>query len=170
MSTIIETLKSDGSAKGLCIDWQGKLTDKAGIKRLSELFIRGIDFCISENFPTLEFLWNNFKGKCEPYGIFIDNDNVTGKNQRNVVLNGKCYAELSYDGYTVSQVFIRHESKAEIVASGHSLITIDAFNDSHVKVMTLNQSASVIVNVYGNAIIRYIGCAPKIRRKNKETY
>jgi len=169
MDNIITALRTDGTVKGLCSDWQGKLNDGAGIKRLSELFIRGIDFCISENFPTLEFLRDNFKGKCEPYGIFIDEE-VAEKNCQNVVLNGECHAELTYEGYAVSQVFIRHESKVEIIASGHSFITIDAFDNSFVKITTLSPSASVIVNVYGDAEIKYIGQKPKMRVKNKPFY
>ena len=118
----------------------------------------------------MEFLRDNFKGKCEPYGIFIDDEAVIEKNRLDVVLNGKCYAELTYDGYAVSNVFIRHDSKAEIVVSGHALVTIDAFDYSFVKVINLSQSANVIVNEYGNAVIRWIGKKPKIRRKNRETY
>lgn len=167
---VIRTLKSDGASKGLCQDWQKKLNKQASVKRLSELFIRGIDFCISENYPTLEFMRDNFKGKCEPYGIYID-EYVILINKPDVVLNGKCEADLMYDGFSVSKVYVRHNSKAVIHAQQHSLVTIDVFDDSYTQIITdSGNKASVLVYVYGNAKVESVGMGIKIVHKNKNTY
>ena len=66
---LIEQLKQDGIAKGLCQPWQNKLRDGVSMKRLVDLYVRGIDFCIKNDYPTLDFIRENFKGKCEPYGV-----------------------------------------------------------------------------------------------------
>ncbi len=166
----IKQLKIDGTSKGLCEQWQKKLTKSSGVKRLSELYIRGIDFCISENFPTLEFLRENFKGKCEQHGIFIDDVVKSEENFLHMVLNGSCVADLEYNGYSVLNLYVRHDSKASIVVKDHVLLTIDAFDDSEIVVKTESRYCKVIVNLYGNASLEHQGPRIKIHKKNKETY
>lgn len=167
---VVSKLKQDGISKGLCKDWQGKLRSNSSVKHLAKLFIRGIDFCISENYPTLEFMVENFKGKCEPYGIYINDKNVFLINKEDVVLNGDCDAELVYDGFSVSKIYVRHNSKVTVHAQQHSLVTIDVFDDSYTKIITDNDKASVLVYVYGNAIVESIGNGVKVIHKNKKTY
>lgn len=169
METIVQ-LKVDGVNKGLCEDWQNKLTKASGIKRLSELFIRGIDFCISEDFPTLEFLRNNFKGKCEKHGIFIDHEIKYEQNIPQMALNGSCNAKLLYDQYNVSLLYVRHESKAKIVVKDHAVLTIDIFDNAEIEVESLSHSCKAFVNVYGNAKVTITGTGIHVRYKNKETY
>ena len=91
---LVQQLKEDGKAKGLCRMWQMKLRTGLDYEQLIQLYIKGIDFCISENYPTLDFIREHFKGKCEVYGVFVD-DEVTDKvNLPDVVLNGDCKAML----------------------------------------------------------------------------
>lgn len=165
----IKQLRVDGISKGLCGDWQKKLTKSSGVKRLSELFIRGIDFCISEDFPTIEFMVENFKGKCEPYGIFI-NDSVQEINAPDVVLNGCCDARLMYDQYTVSRLYVRHESHASVTVSDNAIITIDAFDNTFIDIETVGYNCRAIINLYGDATITHKGSRIKIHKKNKQTY
>ena len=53
---LVQQLKEDGKAKGLCRMWQMKLKTGLDYEQLIQLYIRGIDFCISENYPTLDFI------------------------------------------------------------------------------------------------------------------
>lgn len=102
---LVHQIKQDGIAKGLCRLWQMKLKPGLGVDSLAELYIRGIDFCIKNDYPTLDFLRTNFKGKCEDYGVYVD-DEVVEKNRKDVVLNGGCKAMLEYDGFAVSNIYI----------------------------------------------------------------
>ena len=70
-------LKQDGIAKGLCSQYQGLIDRSQSIEALVRLFIRGIDFCIKHDYPTLEFMRENFKGKSEPYGGYVDDEITT---------------------------------------------------------------------------------------------
>lgn len=169
METILQ-LKVDGTNKGLCDQWQSKLTKTSGVKRLSDLFFRGIDFCISEDFPTLEFMRENFKGKAEKHGIFIDHEIQYEENFPQMVLNGDCNASLLYDQYNVSQLYIRHNSKVKIAVKDHAILTIDAFDDSEIEIETLSNGCKAFVNLYGNSKVTHKGTRVVIRKKNKETY
>lgn len=167
---LAQQLKRDGIAKGLCRMWQMKLKDGMDYEALIRLYIRGIDFCISEDYPTLDFIREHFKGKCEPYGVFVD-DEVTDKvNLPDTVLNGACKAFLEYDGYSVSRIYARHGSKAAVNVSEHAIVTIDAFDDSEIAVATSGTDATVLVNVYGNAGIKCFGTGITIDYKHKNTY
>lgn len=167
---LIEQLKKDGADKGLCRLWQMKLREGLGTKELIGLYIKGIDFCISEDFPTLDFIREHFKGQCEHFGVYVD-DEVEGlKNVPDVVLNGDCKAMLEYDGFTVSRIFVRHNSKAAINVSDNALVTIDVFDNTHVVVATAGHRAKAIVKVYGNAHVETIGEGTIVRFTNNKTY
>lgn len=166
---IAEQLRSDGIGKGLCRLWQGKLTPGLGVKDLADLYKRGIDFCISEDYPTLDFLRENFKGKCEDFGVYID-DEVDAINQDQVVLNGACRAVLAYDGYSVSRVYARHGAEVAINACDSAWVTVDAFDDARIVVAVAGKDAHVSVNLYGDASVECLGDGITINRKNKRTY
>lgn len=163
-------LKQDGIAVGLCSQYQGLLDRSDTVEKMVRLFIRGIDFCIKNDYPTLEFMRKNFKGKSEPYGGYVD-DEITGlRNAPDVVLNGECKAMLEYDEYSVSRIYIRHSSQAAVNVSDHAIVTIDAFDSSHLVVAVAGGDAQVLVNKYGDAQVECIGSGIKVNNKNKKTY
>ncbi|MBQ7776907.1 MAG: hypothetical protein IJ379_13405 [Lachnospiraceae bacterium] len=166
---LVEQLKQDGIAKGLCQPWQMKLKPGVSTQRLVKLFIRGIDFCVNKNYPTLEFMRENFKGNSEPYGAYVD-DVVNEKNLPDVVLNGDCKGTLVYDSYTVSRVVVRHTSKVSIKVFGYAHLTVDVFDDSALDLVVAGTRARVLVNKYGNSNVIVSGSGVKVVFKNKNTY
>lgn len=167
----IEELKRDGKAKGLCRPWQMKLKSGLSVEMLAKLYIKGIDFCISENFPTLSYMKEHYKGRCEPFGIYIDDEDVRGNNLHDVVLNGACKAVLEYDGYSVSRIYARHGADVTVNISGNALLTIDAFDEARVTINAHGVKAKVLVNLYGNSRVESTtGGLIKVTFKYKETY
>lgn len=146
---LIDQLKKDGIDKGLCRLWQGKLRNGMTTEQLAQLYIQGIDFCISEDYPTLDFLRTHFKGVCEPFGVFVDDCVTERENAPDTVLNGACKAMLAYDGYTVSRLYVRHTSIAGVAAVDNAIVTIDLFNDAELH-LAATGNAKVLVNVYGD--------------------
>lgn len=166
---LVQQLKKDGIDKGLCRLWQMKLRQDIDYKSLIELYMRGIDFCIMNDYPTVDFIREHFKGKCEVFGVFIDDD-VEQKNAPNIVLNGNCRAFLEYDGYSVTNIYARHNTRGSVNVSDNSIVTIDIFDDSELNVATAGDDAKVFVNVYGNANVECLGSGIKVINKNKKTY
>lgn len=172
---LVEQLRKDGTDKGLCRLWQMKLRKGLDTKTLVKLYIRGIDFCICEDFPTLDFLREHFKGNSEPYGVYIDEDMPTLTNKPDLVLNGACRGMLEYDGYSVSRLYVRHTSEIAVNVSDHAILTIDIFDHAKVHLSVVGDDASVILNVFGsNAHIDYVdGAKPTnviMNYNNKTTY
>nr|DAF67755.1 MAG TPA: hypothetical protein [Caudoviricetes sp.] len=166
---LVQQLKKDGTDKGLCRLWRSKLIGDLSVEELAKLYIKGIDFCISEDYPTLDFFREHFKGKCEPFGIFVD-DEVTERNMADVVLSGDCKALMEYDGYTVARVYARHNAQGAINVCDHAIVTIDVFDNSNLVIAVAGSDAQVNVNLYGNSHVETFGTGIGIRKTNKITY
>ena len=166
---LVNQLKADGTEKGLCQLYQLKLRGCKDVEALVKLFIKGIDFCVNNNYPTLEFMRQNFKGKAEAYGGYVD-DEVNEVNQPNAVLNGECKGKLKYTGYSVSRLILRHTSKAAVNVEDHAYLTIDAFDNTHLYLAVAGSNAEGIVNVYGDAQVDCDGSGIKVVNKHKNNY
>lgn len=172
---LIQQLKADGMGKGLCRMWQMKLHAGLSTEELAKLYIQGIDFCISEDYPTLDFLREHFRGKCEPFGVFVDDDISPTKNKPEMVLNGDCRGMLEYDGYSVSKLYVRHNSEVAVIVSDHAVVTIDLFDNAKLHLSIVGDDTNVSINIYGrDTEIEYIGdttlSKAKIINNDKTTY
>lgn len=172
---LIQQLKQDGIDKGLCRLWQGKLRAGLSTEELAKLYIKGIDFCISEDYPTLDFIREHFKGKCEPYGVYVDDEIPQTSNKPDMVLNGACKAMLEYDGFSVSRLYVRHDSEVAVVISENAIVSIDLFDNAKIHISVIGNEARVNINAYGhNAIVDYVGVSTLARIKaifhDKTTY
>lgn len=172
---LIQQLKADGMEKGLCRMWQIKLHAGLSTEELAKLYIQGIDFCISEDYPTLDFLREHFRGKCEPFGVFVDDDVPPTTNKPDMVLNGACRAMLEYDGFSVSRLYVRHTSEVAVIVSDHAALTIDLFDNAKLHLSIVGDDTTVSVNVYGKqTTTEYIGDSAKskvnITYNDKTTY
>lgn len=167
---LVQQLKEDGKAKGLCRMWQMKLKEDLDYNALINLYIRGIDFCIKNDYPTLGFIREHFKGKCEAYGVFVDEQNLILRDMPNVVLHGGCKGTLSYGGFSVCHAIIRHNTNVTIKVFGNACVTIDVFDEATLNLVVVGTMAKVLVYRYGNSVVNYNGSRAKIVFKNKNTY
>lgn len=86
-------------------------------------------------------------------------------------MNGDCKAMLEYDGFAVSNIYIRHNSKASVNVGDHAIVTIDIFDNSYLAIAVAGKYAKVLVNVYGKATVEIAGGINiKIRYVGKDTY
>lgn len=158
-------------ASGICEPWAEKITEAIGVDDLLKMYLKGIDFCLDKDFPSRYDLVRLGGDRLQEYGIFVD-EQLTVKNSAFTVLLGKCEAELRYSGFSVGQVFIKHNSKTELMLSDKAFVVLDCFDSTIVNVKASDQ-AKVLVNVYGNAEISSSSVGQgviKIVHKNKSIY
>ncbi len=167
---LIKQLQKDGIEKGLCKAYQALLERCGTVEKMAQLYIKGIDFCIKNDYPTLDFIRENFRGKCEQYGIYVDDVVSDLRNVPDLVFNGKCNAKLRYDGYSVSRIFARHNSRVYVYALENAYLTIDVFDNCHLTIAVAGSSAQVMVNKYGDAKVDCLGSGIRINSINKKTY
>lgn len=167
-TNLIQTLKTGAIAKGLCKPWQEKLTSSLSIQELINMYVQGIDFCINTNYPSLDLLRKEFKGRVEPYGLFIDEDNLFLSNIDTVMLHGYCRGTLNYDCYSVSRLYMRHDSRANITIAGNAILTIDAFDTTKTSIVVKDNSKAII-HLHGQAECKIVKKDPQANIKIIQT-
>lgn len=158
-------------AHNICSEGLERLTNGRNMGELMELYIDGLDFCLSEDFPSLNYMRENVKGMTEAYGVFVDGD-YSSTNKKLTVLLGNSTAQLSFDGYSVGEVYVKHTGNVTVKATDNAVVRIDCFDISHVKI-NASGSAKVFINMYGNAAVNHNaieGARVKVTEKGRKSY
>lgn len=156
---------------GICKEGFERIASSGSIEELLHYYIEGIDFCLEHDFPSKEYLKEKGEGVIERYGIHVDGD-ITGRNARTTVLLGNCSAAMNYDSYSVSQLFVKHNSQVKVQAMDSAYLVIDCFENSVVSIEATGFS-KVLVNVYGNALVEVSeeeASQVKVVRKGTHSY
>lgn len=165
-------LALEAKRNGICSEWFNRLLNTEDKGELIKMYLEGIDFCLSNEYPSNAYIRENFVGTCEAYGVFLD-EPINALNSRQVVALGACEGSAEYTAYSVGQVFIKHDSKLQIVASGNAFVMVDVFDNTEVTV-TAKENAKVCVNQYGGSITTETGsegnAVIKVIRKTSKTY
>lgn len=155
---------------GICEDWYLELKNEKEIDKMLEMYVKGIDFCLSNDYPSNEFIRKKFVGKMEKHGIHLD-EKLAIESKPTVIALGKCMGDIVTLNYDVCQVFIKNDSELIIMAHGNSFVMVDIFDNAKVQIFTYDDS-KVCVNRYGGEIIqsKNENSVIKIIEKNKKTY
>jgi hypothetical protein len=170
MNKVSKELAKQAKANGICAEWHADLKQMEDIEKLLDMYISGIDFCLSNDYPSNDYIRANFKGKMEHRGVFLDHDlKVAG--QRTVVALGSCTGEVYVSGYDVSEIYLKHDSEIVLHVSGNSFAMVDMFDNSKLSIVA-SDNAKVCINHYGGEFImgKRGNAVIKIREKNKKTY
>jgi hypothetical protein len=142
------TLLNQAITLGLCQPWQQAwgTPDQQG---LIDKWLHGIDFAIKHNYPTNTFIKENFdKAILHKNGIFVDEDVQKRNIPQIAVLNGNCKGTLLFDGFSVCDVYVRHDSEVTIDCSQYCKVFINVYDRAKVNVIQ-KDIASVYVYIHG---------------------
>lgn len=145
----IEILKK-ATKLGLCKAWQEKMKQDFSVKNLCEMYFAGDDWAISNNFPTLPVL-REYIGRSEEHGIYTDFKGSV-YNIHQVAFFGESVAKLEYNGFSVGNIIVRHDSKINITASGNSILFITALDNSEINIECMELSSVTVFNKSSNKI------------------
>ena len=136
-----------GQKEPLCDKGYGEWEDDSDVDILLEKYIDGIDFTITNDYPPLDFIRKNFKKEdLHRHNIYIDEEvNLVESNSGVWVLLGKCTGRITFDGWAVANVYVRHES----------VVRVDAEDLSRVFVNVCDKAEVDMRNQYGAVIQRY---------------
>ncbi|MDR1652227.1 MAG: hypothetical protein LBS01_00995 [Prevotellaceae bacterium] len=165
-------LAKEAKVKGICKEWYDRLQHTEDKRVLIQMFLEGIDFCISEDFPPQRF-FQLFDGIRQQYGIFRD-EQIHIENSEYVVAFGQCEGSVNYSGFSVGQIFVKDESKLTINASGNAFVMIDIFDNAKIEVCA-KDTAKIVVNEYGGTVFSILDTVHpnsiiKIVKKQSKTY
>lgn len=137
---VSEELKQQAIKLGLCREWTNDW-NKPDLDSLCEMFISGQDFCIKHNYPSNEYIKNNFGGIAEDHGIFVDS-NIELINPDIAILLGSTKGSITLSGFVSRDIYVRNDSDVSITIKDSAKAFIRVFNNA--KVTVDNQSISKV--------------------------
>lgn len=141
-------LKSQAESLGACEKGLNGL-EKLNEHELINRYIHFIDFAIDVNWPSNEFIKENFdRSLLEHNNIYVDAEFERRNARQVVVIQGESKGVLLFDGLTTSDVYIRHDSEVTIDCSRLSKIFISVYDNAKIHV-TQRDGASVYVYLHG---------------------
>lgn len=134
------------SGKKICDEWYSRMMKITTFKELVIMYFAGDDWSMEMDFPD-EITARKYKGGIEPYGIKVDSkDDFV--NDKRIAFFGNSESSISYDGYQVGTVIIRHQSKVHIKASGNSIVFVNILDNATLQIDCTDE-AQVTVYDYG---------------------
>ena len=132
---------------GLCDEWFSDFLKNRNLSHLCEKFFKGSDWALENDFPTLDLLR---KFKPEQFGLHTD---FIGKIKLDSTFNQKAFfgnskAFLKVDGFSVNEIYIRHNTELSIELHGNSKVFLTILDDAKANIM-VNDHATVEVFSYG---------------------
>lgn len=125
------SLREIGRAKGMCDKFFDEWKDDDDIDTIIDRFVPGMDFCIKEDYPTLDFICKHFrKEDLHRHNIYVDEElSLDGDNGYYCFL-GSCRATLSVDGFKAVTVYVRHNSEVNVTASNGAKVFVRYYDNS----------------------------------------
>lgn len=155
-----DKMKDEAVSLGLCAQWTAEWKDNSSKDEMVEKFVRGIDFCIGRNWPSVKDMKRYFGDVIHKHGVYVD-ENVSVKNPKILILNGDCVAYVDYDWMDSGEIYVRHNSSLYLKVHGLSRVTVNLLDRSELHVKCddgakcfVYQYAGVVVKSTGNVVIR----------------
>ena len=145
MENVSKELKEKAIALGLCEEWTNGWQNEDK-DTLCEKYVKGIDFCIMHNYPSTQYMKDNFDGIMQNHGVFVD-DKGTVNNLAKAVLNGLSIMDMSYDKFSVGTIYLRHNSALNIIAKDNAKVFIFTYDNC---ILNVKCSDSAIVYIYNH--------------------
>ncbi len=155
----------------ICQEWHDELKTLEDKRAMIQMYLKGIDFCLANDYPSNDYIRQNFNDVINEMGIYLD-DKFSVENPTKCVLLGNANGLVNITDFTVSELFAKNDSTLTVNASGNSFVMIDVFDTAGVYV-TVKDNAKVCVNMYGGAELWkevHDAGVVKVINKHKKTY
>lgn len=147
MSNISDILKREAIDLGLCPQWTEEWADGSDQQTLIDKYKRGIDFCLERDWPTPEFIKDNFDRALLNRNLIFVDEHIDVKEARSgvYVINGECSGTIRFPQWAAATIYVRHRSKIRIEADGFAKVFIRVYDGAEVDV---SQQGGAIAMVY----------------------
>lgn len=143
-------LKKQAIAYGLCEKWTNDWSENRSKQELIDMWLRGLDFSIENDYPTNEFIKEHFEPELlKENHIFVDSPFHGVNLDKKVVVCGKSDGVLEFDKYATCDVYVRHESHAHVQASGCSKVFINLYDGANITIKQMDM-AKVYIYLHGS--------------------
>lgn len=139
-----KVLREKAVEHGLCDDWQKNIWNRdLSYQELLMIFIRGFDFSVNKDWIDYGFIKEVFpEEELHKGNVYIDEKVVINEASNGYyVFLGNCEAEVYIDGFKAVTVYVRHQSKVNVNASGGAKVFVTYYDQSKGKCMSDGWSA-----------------------------
>lgn len=163
MNQLNETLRNEAIGLGLCQQWQNDWAGNKSHDELISMFLRGIDFCIEHNWPSSEWIVNNFTPQeLHRNNVFVADNSVNAFLDHSIAFFKECEGTVTLNRFSVSTIhcvdcpnltFVLKNGAKAFIHLHNSHATVDAearFSTARVYPHTEN----CVINPSGNVGIR----------------
>ena len=154
-ANLSDKMKNDAVSLGLCAQWTAEWKDNSSKDEMVDKFVRGIDFCIGRNWPSVKEMKKYFGDVIHKHGVYVD-ENVSLKNPKIAILNGECVANIGYDWIESGVIYVRHSSSLYLDVHGLSRVTVNLLDDSELHVRC-DDGAKCFVYQYSRNVVKRSG-------------
>jgi hypothetical protein len=171
MENINEYILAEAKKNNICNEWALKIVESQDADELMKMYCAGIDFCLTNNFPSNADLKRLVGDIMNGYGVYVDQQ-FKLQDRPFIVALANTIGDVKCSGYSVTHLFAKHQSHIRVVAGDNAFLVIDCFDHSFVDVKA-GGSAKVLINVYGKATVAHVSFGNaiiKIVQKLKDTY
>lgn len=146
MNLLNQQLKNEAVSLGLCRQWQSGWDEDRTDSQLAVMFRKGQDFCIEHDWPSLDCIRENFPTPIlEANGIYVDAAVEKELLNGTYIFLGECNATLRFPRWTAAMVWLRHDSRATIIADEFCKIQVRLYDRAEVEV---SQSDDAKVRIF----------------------
>ena len=115
----------------LCDEWYGEWSDDSTIDECLERYVKGFDFAVVNDFPTLSFIRAHFDREVlHRHRIFLDEDVRLDGESGYYVFLGDCRASLVLSGFKAVTVYVRHNGVVDVFARDGAKVFVTYYDDS----------------------------------------
>lgn len=116
----------------LCEKWTDEWKDDSSVDVLLDKFVRGQDFCIKNNYPTLDFIRKNFRLEdLHRHNIYLDEEvDLDANDSGYYIFLGNCKGELRVRGFSVVTCYVRHSSRMSIASLDSARVFVTYYEQS----------------------------------------
>ena len=121
----------------LCAEWTEAWKDESNLDELLEKYVKGFDFCVKNDYPTLDFSRRNFSDKKDAlhrHNIYLDEE-VDIKNAASgiYIFLGNCTGSIVFKDFAVGTVYLRHNSNMRIESIKFAKVFVSMYDSSECK-------------------------------------
>lgn len=158
-------LAAEAKAAGICAEWLEKIKAAPSREYLLQLFIKGLDFAILNDFPSDE-LAAEFNDIAPHFGIFINRPgDWETEGKKRVIARDTSMEFITFRGYEVGEVYALRGSRLTIRALGNALVAVTVEPGAYVETW-MGRDARVTIYDHGGEIYTRDSHNVQIKRSN----
>lgn len=127
------TLREMARESGLCDEWYGNWKDDDTIDDCLERYVRGFDFSVKNDWPSLDFCREHFSPRLEllhNHNIFLDEEVYMYAESGHYVFLGSCSGVLRVSGMKAVTVYCRHDSHVNVWSVDGARVFVSHYDTS----------------------------------------